>query len=336
MPWFTRSSRSSKNGETGRSDPSVLRLFFATDLHGSEICFRKFLHAGPTYDASVVIMGGDCTGKMVVPIVEDASGPRWKCTWAGDTFEPKTQEELEELETQIRNQGYYPATVTNEEMTRLDADSTAVDAMFREEMTQTLERWVNLAEERLGDSGIRVIMTPGNDDDFEVDEVLANSNFIDAANDRIVTLEGGYEMLSLGWANRTPWNTPRETSEDDLKRRIDDLAGQIQNMDRAIFNIHVPPHGSGLDFAPELQDGNQQTRGGAIPVPVGSTAVADAIEEYQPMLSLHGHIHESRAIQRLGRTVSINPGSSYGDWRLQGVVVDLGDGKVIRYVPVTG
>ena len=333
MGWFTGSSRSNKGG---KGKPYDLRLFFATDLHGSEVCFRKFLHAGPTYEANVVIMGGDCTGKMVIPIVARGNGSGWVCTWAGDTFTPQSPDELEELEKQIRNQGYYPVVLSERDKVRLETDSSAVDEMFRGEMIRTLQRWVDLAEERLAGSGVRVIMTPGNDDEFEVDEVLAASDFVEAPNDTIIELEGGYEMLSLGWANPTPWNTPRETSEEDLRRRIDELAAQIGNMETAIFNIHVPPHGSGLDFAPELTDGDKQTRGGAVAVAVGSTAVADAIEEYQPLLSLHGHIHESRAIQKIGRTVSINPGSSYSDWRLQGVVVDLREGEVSRYVPVTG
>lgn len=310
-------------------------MFFATDLHGSEVCFKKFLSAGPTYEADVVIMGGDCTGKMVVPVVAANGSGGWSCTWTGKTFSPRSDEELEELETQIRNQGYYPVRLSAMEMTRLSDDPRAVEEVFRSEMLATLRRWTALAEERLGDSGIRVIMTPGNDDEFEVDEVLAESSFVDAANDCIVEIEGGYQMLSLGWANPTPWTTPRETSEEDLRRRIDELAGGIEDMTRAIFNIHVPPFGSGLDFAPELRDG-KQTRGGAVAVPVGSTAVAEALIEYQPMLSLHGHIHESRAVKKIGRTVAINPGSSYSDWRLQGIVVDLSDGKVSRYVPVTG
>lgn len=333
MAWFTANSRS--NRQARRKKPYDLRLFFATDLHGSEACFRKFLAAGPTYEADVVIMGGDCTGKMVVPIVTRDGGSSWICTWAGETLSLTDEDELNELKRRIRNQGYYPAVVRPEDVGRLESDSTVVDGMFRAAMLETLRGWVELAEQRLGDSGIRVIMTPGNDDEFDVDDVLIESDFVDAANDTILELEGGYELLSLGWANPTPWDTPRETSEEDLRRRIDELAVQIRNMPTAIFNIHVPPHGSGLDFAPELNEG-KPVRGGAVTVAVGSTAVAAAIEEYQPMLSLHGHIHESRAIQKLGRTVSINPGSSYNDMRLQGVVVDLRDGEVVRYVPVTG
>jgi Icc-related predicted phosphoesterase len=64
--------------------------------------------------------------------------------------------------------------------------------------------------------------------------------------------------------------------------------------------------------------------------------VRDAILEYQPMLSLHGHIHESRGTQKLGRTLAINPGSAYNDWSLQGVIVDFEGSEVERQMPTTG
>jgi uncharacterized protein len=204
-------------------------------------------------------------------------------------------------------------------------------------MLGRLRAWMRLAEERLANSGLEVIFVPGNDDEFDVDTVLAESDFIKAPEGQVIRVgDGEHEMLSLAWANKTPWDTPRECAEEELAEKIRVLADQIQDMDRAIFNIHVPPYGTGLDTAPELEGGARLKRGGAITGPVGSTAVRDAILRYQPLLSLHGHIHESRGTQKLGRTISINPGSSYSDWSLQGVVVDLDGAKVKGYTPVTG
>jgi Icc-related predicted phosphoesterase len=203
-------------------------------------------------------------------------------------------------------------------------------------MSETLRGWLELAEERLAGSNLKVIFTPGNDDDFEVDDVLAESTFVEAPEGGISRIDEGPEMLSLGWSNQTPWDTPRECSEEELAAKIAALADQVEDMENAIFNIHVPPYGTGLDNAPELEDATKVKRGGSILKPVGSTAVRDAILEYQPLLSLHGHIHESRGTQQLGRTLAINPGSSYSDWTLQGVIVDLEDKKVTRYVPTTG
>jgi uncharacterized protein len=313
----------------------MTRLFFCTDVHGSEVCFRKFLSAGKVYEAQVVIMGGDCTGKMVIPIVHDGNGT-FRCRWSGGDVEVTSDDELAELETQIKNNGLYPVRMSPEERARLEQDPELVSQMFSRVMGDTLRGWLELAEQRLGDSGVRVIFTPGNDDDFDVDDILAQSRFIEAPEGRITTIGDRHEMLSLGWANETPWDTPRECPEDELAEKIAALADQIQDMQNAIFNIHVPPYGTGLDNAPELEDGTKVKRGGSILKAVGSTAVREAIERYQPLLSLHGHIHESRGMQKLGRTVCINPGSSYSDWTLQGVIVDLEDGEVARYVPTTG
>jgi Icc-related predicted phosphoesterase len=227
--------------------------------------------------------------------------------------------------------------MSKEELETLTADPERLSERFRAAMLDRLRAWMRLAEERLGDSGLEVIFVPGNDDEFAIDAVLAQSDLIEAPEGTVIRIaDGQHEMLNLAWSNKTPWDTPRECSEEELAEKIRVLAEQIENMDRAIFNIHVPPYGTGLDTAPELENGVRLKRGGAITGPVGSTAVRDAILHYQPLLSLHGHIHEARGTQKLGRTVSINPGSSYSDWSLQGVIVDLDGAKVKRTVPVTG
>jgi len=313
----------------------MTRLFFCTDIHGSEVCFRKFLSAGKVYEAGTVVMGGDCTGKMVIPIVSDGNGG-YRCRWSGGDVEISNAEDLAELETQIKNNGLYPVHMTPEERERLQADPELVAQMFTRVMGETLRGWLALAEQRLGEAGLRVIFTPGNDDDFDVDTILEESDFVESPEGRVITIDDRYEMLSLGWSNETPWDTPRECSEEELAGKIAALTDQIQDMENAIFNIHVPPYGTGLDNAPELEDGTKVKRGGSIMKAVGSTAVREAILEHQPLLSLHGHIHESRGMQKLGRTVCINPGSSYSDWTLQGVIVDLKDKEVTRYVPTTG
>jgi uncharacterized protein len=328
-----RRKRKDENGSGGGDD--VTRLFFCTDLHGSEICFRKFLHAGATYEANVVIMGGDCTGKMIIPVVgSDADG--WRVDWAGQVTQTSDADELAEIEKQIKNNGLYPVHMSEAELATIEADPSKLHDLFESVMLGTLKGWTELAAERLATSGLQVIFTPGNDDEMSVDDVLRAAPFISSPEGEVMTVEGGYEMLSLGWSNHTPWDTPRECSEEELAGKIAALAGRIQDMDRAIFNIHVPPHGTGLDSAPEIEGGDRVKRGGTIQASVGSTAVRDAILEYQPLLSLHGHIHESRGMQKLGRTTCINPGSAYSDWTLQGVVVDLDGTSVKRYVPTTG
>ena len=148
----------------------------------------------------------------------------------------------------------------------------------------------------------------------------------------------GHEMISCGYSNRTPWDSPRELDEDMLYVKIRALAEQLESPRTAIFNLHVPPYDSGLDTAIELDDELRPVLTGGRPheIPVGSTAVRQLIEEYQPALALHGHIHESRGITRIGTTVAINPGSDYSGGRIDGCVVDLADDGVKSFQLVSG
>ena len=311
------------------------RFFFATDLHSSEACFRKLLSTPKVHDLHTVICGGDCTGKMLIPLVERGAEPgAYLVEWAGESVVAQTEEDIARHEKEIRYAGLYPVRVSEAEAAELSSDETKLKALFLERMLAVVGDWTALAEERLGGNGTKFVMTPGNDDEFEVDEVIKASTFVDAAENRITRI-GPHEMLSVGWSNHTPWNTPRECTEEELEARIDALAEQIEDMDTAIFNIHVPPYGTGLDDAPELDADLKPVQGGNVMKPVGSTAVRDAILKHQPMLALHGHIHESRGIQKLGRTICINPGSVYGEGILQGVIVELGMDEV-RYSLTTG
>lgn len=309
------------------------RIYFCTDLHGSEVCFRKFLNAAEAYGASTVIMGGDCTGKMVVPFVDEAGGSR--CAWEAGPDGLLAGEELERAVKEIRNVGLYPVRLSPERYQELSESPEEMDELVRQLIGERLTEWIGVAREKLGDSGVRVIMTPGNDDDMFVDEILSGDDFVESPEGTIARV-GGHEMLSLSWASPTPWDTPRECSEEELGEKIAALAERVEDMDRAIFNIHPPPYGSGLDVAPELGEGARMNRGGAVLASVGSHAVREAIHRYQPALTLHGHIHESRAVQRLGKTISVNPGSTYSQGTLQGVVIELKKGRVKNQALVIG
>src|SRR5919106_214610 len=208
-------------------------MFFATDIHGSEVCWKKFLNSGAHYKADVVILGGDMTGKALIPGIEDQ---------------------------------------------------------------------------------------------LEVDRVVAHAKTVELGEGRVVDI-GDYQLASSGWANRTPWDTYREEDEDVLLERIERMVAEVTNEpERTIFNLHCPPYNTGLDEAPQLTADMTLKDAGRATVPVGSTAVRQAIERHQPALALHGHIHEARGTHRLGTTLCINPGSTYEQGQLLGVVVDL-DGK---------
>ena len=312
-----------------------MKIFFATDIHGSEVCWRKFLNSAAFYKADLVVLGGDVTGKAMVPVT--SHNGYWQVTVRGQSYRLETREELEAMLTRIRNSGFYPAMVTPDELQHLSQEEGAVDRRFTTEMISSLDRWLDMADGKLKGGNIPCILNGGNDDIWEIDDVIDQSPCVTFGEGKALDL-GGFHLISMGWTNPTPWDTFREAPEDELAAKIEAIAAQVPDMGRAIFNFHAPPYGTGLDEAPALDASLRPTHGGAVMKPVGSTAVRDAIKKHQPLLSVHGHIHESRGIKRMGRTMAINPGSVYGDGVLQGAVIDLDPkkGKVAKYILVNG
>jgi Icc-related predicted phosphoesterase len=313
-----------------------MKVFFATDIHGSEICWRKFLNAAAFYKADMVILGGDVTGKVMVPIVSLRPG-HWEVTFGGQKVQLDTQAELDDIKRKIRDRGYYPAVMSGDELDSLSAEDGSVDRRFTQEMTKGLEMWLDMADSKLRGGEIPCILNGGNDDIWEIDDIIEQSPSVSFAESKVLDI-GGFYLASMGWTNPTPWNTFREAPEDVLAAKIDAVVASIPDMGRAVFNFHAPPYGTGLDEAPALDENMRPIHGGAVMKPVGSTAVKAAIQKYQPILSVHGHIHESKGVLRVGRTLSMNPGSSYSDGVLQGAVLDLNEkkGKVTRYILVNG
>jgi Icc-related predicted phosphoesterase len=305
----------------------TVTLFYASDIHGSELLWRKFVNAGHFYGADVLVMGGDLAGKAVVPVIERGEG-RWEAAFAGRRVTAKNERELAELEDDIRFNGMYPHRCRSDDVSVLATDEHAQEQLLEDLAGATVERWLAFADERLAASGAACYVMPGNDDPWSLDAAFLRSNgHVENCDKRIVALPGGYSMLSLSYANPTPWNSPRELPEEELAAEIDLLAEQIPDMRKAIFNLHVPPIASDLDSAPDLDEELRPRYRGGSPLiaAVGSVAVREAIERYQPLLGLHGHIHESRGVVKIGKTTCINPGSTYNTGRLDGVIVRLGD-----------
>lgn len=312
-----------------------MRIFFATDIHGSDVCWRKFLNAGAFHKADVLVMGGDMTGKAMVPIVAD--GSTWKVTLQEQHHVLTTEDDLRAMEKRIADRGYYPVRLSRDELDEWSADPAVVDRRFKEEMLASVGRWMALADSKLRGTKIRCIVSPANDDIFEIDPLIEAAELVDLGESNAIELDG-FTLVSTGWANPTPWNTFRELPEDELRTRIDGLVAEVSDPRKAIFNFHAPPYGSNLDSAPKLDADMKYVAGGQALVPVGSRAVRDAIVAYGPVLSLHGHIHEGRGAVKIGRTLAVNPGSTYEDGVLQAAVVDLDPkkGEVKRYLLING
>jgi len=303
-------------------------IFFATDLHGSNVCFKKFVNAGKFYGAGVLILGGDVTGKMVVPISRQADGS-YLTSFAGQDVRLEGEDEVRRFGERAADMGFYPQTMGEDEFQELRENPERQAELFEELIRRRLEEWIAFAQPRLREQGVKCFAAPGNDDLFCVDELIDASEVIELLEGRVVELDG-VEMLTTGWANETPWKTERECTEEELRRRIEPMIRELARPEHAVFNIHVPPHKTSLDQCAQLDEDLRPVSVGGNPVmtSAGSTAVRELIEEIQPLLGLHGHIHEGRGIARLNRTICVNPGSNYSEGVLQGSLIRLKRGEV--------
>ncbi len=300
---------------------SDVRILFATDLHGSDTTFRKFVNASKQLHADVLLLGGDLAGKAVVPITR--SNGKYTARVFGQEHVVEEGEALDELKRSIRATGQYVYVCDVERFEELKADPEEVKAVFLEAMTSALQDWFDLAAERLAGTGTRLVAIAGNDDPFELDTVIAEHPFAELCDERSVAIDDRLTVVGFSGSNRTPWDSPREYEEAEISERLKRAMSHVQDPASAILNVHPPPADTGLDTAPKLDaELNIVFESGSVKmIPVGSTAVRSIIAEYQPLVGAHGHVHESRAISKLGRTVIVNPGSEYSEGMLAAVFI---------------
>ncbi len=316
------------------SNSRRFRLFFATDVHGSEPTFRKFINAGKFYNVDALVLGGDITGKMLVPIIALGNNS-YRATLQSEHYN-LTKDDLPDFNSRLAKLGFYSSEMSEREYTDLAANPELVNRLYLDKANERLIAWIQWAEEKLIGTNLRCYVTGGNDDANEIVDTLnkAVKERVVACEERIVSLnDEGHSMVSLGYSNPTPWNTPREIQEAELTKRIEASFQGVENCDKVIFNMHVPPVDSTLDTCPKLDTSTDPptviTSGGEpVLFGAGSQAVRDAIEHYQPLLSLHGHIHESRNVAKIGRTTAVNPGSEYGEGVLRGIIISIAGNKV--------
>jgi Icc-related predicted phosphoesterase len=323
MPFWSKSSNARR-----------FRLFFATDIHGSEPTFRKFINAGKFYNVDVLVMGGDITGKMLIPIISLGNNT-YRATLQSKVYNLQ-KDDLPEFMNRLAKLGFYSSEMSERDYAELSAHPEQVNRLYLEKANERLTSWIRWAEEKLAGTNLRCYVTGGNDDAKEVVDTLNREakDRVMACEEKLVTMsEEGHTMVSLGYSNPTPWKTPREIEEPELVQRINAVFQGIETCEKVIFNMHVPPVDSTLDTCPQLDTSTDPptviTSGGEpVLFGAGSQAVRDAIEHYQPLLSLHGHIHESRNVTKIGRTTAVNPGSEYGEGVLRGIIVSIAGDKV--------
>lgn len=316
----------------------VLRCYFSVDVHGNTIVWRKWINAVNVYKANVLILSGDLTGKAIIPIY-DKNG-YYEAEFLGRKYTINNNDELKKLEEQIENIGYYYKVMTMKEAQELAADEKKLENLFKELITERIRKWMDLLLEKVNTREVIVMAMPGNDDEFWVDEVIKEygDRGIIYPLDKIVELPYGYEVVSNDYVNPTPWKTPREVDEKKLEKMLEEKIKKVHNMEKAIFNFHPPPYNTKLDLAPKLDKNMKIVYVGGKPlmIHVGSTAVRKMIEKYQPLMGLHGHIHESYASDKIGRTIVVNPGSEYTEGILRGFIIELDEHGIKNYWKVEG
>jgi Icc-related predicted phosphoesterase len=308
-----------------------MRLLYASDFHGSTRAWRKLLNAVAVYKADAVLVGGDLTGKAVVPIVRRNVG--WSARFLGTAVRMDTAAERDELAVRITDSGLYPYETDQDELAVLGGDKPAADRIFERLMNERLQSWVDLAAERL-DESVPLVVIPGNDDLPNMDQILNHAPRVTMAHDRVVDL-GSLQVMGLGYSNMTPWRAPRDVPEDVIADSIERLVPQVTEFSRCIFLMHCPPQGTPLDECMAIDEQLRPIAGGTVMTHAGSTAVREAVQRYQPMVGLHGHIHESRGAVHLGKTLCINAGSEYSEGVLRAAIVEITGDEKVKHLFVT-
>ena len=319
----------------GKKSSEMTKILFATDMHGSEGTWRKFLNASAMMKVKVAICGGDLTGKMIVPVVE-GKDKKYSYYLMGK-IHTVGSDKLEEAFKDVRGIGYYPHLTNESEYKAMTENPKKVDDVFHDVMTTTLSRWFDLIPEKVPPE-TRVVVCPGNDDRTLVDDMIEKHERVINGEGKVIDIDESHEMVSCGWVNPSPWKTAREEEEDKLEQRLERYISQLKNVKTAIFNFHAPPYQTKLDEAPLLdKDLNPIIQGGSVVmVPVGSKAVKKTIEKYQPFLGLHGHIHESSGSIKIGRTYCVNPGSEYAEGIIRAFLIEFKEDKLIRLQRIEG
>src|SRR3972149_10483334 len=174
-----------------KKDLHVTTLFFATDIHGSDICWSKFLNAGKFYHADKLILGGDMTGKAVVPFIHQG-GKNYRITLLEQVFDVTDEDGLQDMIKRVRSRGYYPYMTTPDEIAELEKDPDRVGEIFLAEVLKVVGQWMDLADKKLEGTDLKVYCSPGNDDMDEVDEIVRSSQ-------RVLLVEG--QEHALGGTN---------------------------------------------------------------------------------------------------------------------------------------
>ena len=303
---------------------SETKVLFASDVHSSEVFFLKCLSTAKNFNVDLLLISGDLTGKAIVPIVKLNSG-MYVTHFMGLNYKV-SEAELPPLQRDVRKCGYYYRIMSQQEYEEFKGHPERIEELFDKVILEAVENWVRKIEQVLPKE-MRVVLNPGNDDAFAVDEILKKEPRVEYTVGRVYNIDDAHEMVNCDWVNPTPWNSPRECSDEELENRLRVEIKKASNMTNLICDFHAPPYNTPIDSAPKLGKDMKPKIALMTGQPqyehVGSKAVRKVLEEFQPKMGLHGHIHESAGICKIGRTVCLNPGSEYLEGTMHGYLLKL-------------
>lgn len=300
-----------------------MKILFLSDIHGSNLIFEKALNAISKFGIDIFIISGDLSGKDIRPIIKD--GDRYITEIDSKTVS-LTLTSAKEFEKHLADLGHYFFNTTYKEFEALKKDDSSIMHILNLKILSRLEFWILRIINQINTSKTQVIISPGNDDIQQIDDLLfsfESQGILTGIKSPVII--DNFDIITLDYSNITPWNTERELSEKMLGKLINEKIKKIRNVENCIFNFHCPPINTKLDLAPEIDKNLKYDikPGGLNFIHTGSSAVYNSILKYQPLLSLHGHIHESKGFDYVGRTLSLNPGSEHDKGILNAYVVDI-------------
>lgn len=142
-----------------------------------------------------------------------------------------------------------------------------------------------------------ILAQPGNMDTKAVVEYLTDKNI--NLHRQVRELASGLGVMGIGYSTPTPFNTPGEVEESTIEGWLEETYAKAAGFSKLVLVIHEPPANSATDMIVNGQH-------------VGSEAVRRFIEKRQPEVVLTGHIHESKAVDTIGKSTVINPGMLAG------------------------
>ena len=299
---------------------TLSKILIVSDLHGSNACFKKCVAMVKETSPNVLVVAGDFLGKSIAKFRRNDDGSTEYFPRKG-ARQILTEDVFVKLKNSWSDSGVYPV-----EVTELGDESTDEELQTSAGIRR-LTQWLDYGHQAFPD--LQVVAIPGNDDPDALVEVLQTHPWVKNVDGRIVCIHG-YEFLGLGYSNETPWETPRELTEEEIAEKLKELSGKVTNPRRTIAVVHIPPRDSNLDLAPNLErlpDGTLQITGTGYSA-CGSSAVRQFIETFSPLLLICGHCHSSGGVARIDHTLCVNPGSTFQRGLLLARVVVL-DGETI-------